>query len=107
MRIMARQSGVLDGIYVCPKCGGTMVKIVDRFRCTCDSEPEELVAAGFIPSKNADGKLSFDLTAKDQQSIQITQALSHSEEIDNIYLENLGLNLEKIQQYQLKHGLVP
>ena len=107
MRIMARQSGVLDGIYICPKCGGTMVKIVDKFRCTCDSEPEELVAAGFIPSKSAEGKLSFDLTAKDQQSVQITQALSKGVEIDNAYLEKLGLNLDKIRQYQLKYGLVP
>ena len=107
MRIMMRESGVLDGIYVCPKCGGTMVKIVHEFRCTCDTEPEALIAAGFIPTKNAEGKLSFDLTAKDQQSVQITQALSKSVEIDNAYLEKLGLNLEKIREYQLKYDLVP
>ena len=107
MRIMARQSGVLDGIYHCPKCEGRMVRIVSDFRCTCNAEPEELVAAGFIPSKDGSGKLVFDLVTKDQQSIQATQALSQSAEIDNAYLENLGLNLDKIREYQVKHGLVP
>jgi hypothetical protein len=107
MRIRARQAGVLDGLYVCPKCGGTMVKIAHQLRCTCNAEPEELVAAGLIPTRNTDGKLSFDLTAKDQQSVQGTQALSKGLEIDNAYLEKLGLNLDKIKEYQLKYGLVP
>jgi hypothetical protein len=107
MRIMARQGGVLDGIYLCTKCGGRMVRLVQELRCTCNSEPEELVAAGIIPSKDASGNLAFDLTAKDQQSIQATQAMSKSMEIDNAYLEKLGLNLDKIREYQVKYGLVP
>jgi len=107
MRIRARQGGVLDGLYICPKCGGTMVRIAHDFRCTCNAEPEELVAAGLIPSKDSSGKLVFDLIAMDQQSIQATQALSKSVEIDNAYLEKLGLSLEKIQQYQLRYNLVP
>jgi len=107
MRILARESGVLDGLYVCPKCGGTMVKIAHEFRCTCNAEPEELVAAGLIPTKTAEGKLSFNLIANDQQSVQATQALSKGMEIDNVCLEKLGLNLDKIRQYQLKYELVP
>jgi hypothetical protein len=104
---MARQSGVLDGIYLCTKCAGRIVRIAKELRCTCNSEPEELVAAGIIPSKDASGNLTFDLTAKDQQSIQATQALSKSVEIDNAYLEKLGLNLDKIREYQVKYNLVP
>jgi hypothetical protein len=107
MRILARQSGVLDGLYLCPKCGESMVKIAHEFRCTCSAEPEELVAAGLIPSKDSSGKLIFDLVAKDQQWIQATQALSKGVEIDNAYLEKLGLSLEKIKQYQIKYSLVP
>jgi hypothetical protein len=84
-----------------------MVKVAKEMRCIAEAEPEELVAAGLIPSKDSTGKRTFDLTAKDQQSIQISQALSKSVEIDNIYLESLGLSLEKIRQYQLKHNLVP
>ena len=84
-----------------------MVKVVSDFRCIAETEPEELVAAGLIPSKDASGKIAFDLTAKDQQQIQITQALSKRVELDDIYLEKLGLNVEKVRHYQLKHGLVP
>ena len=107
MRIMARQAGILDGIYRCAECNGPMVKIVSQLRCIEKAEPEELVAAGLIPSKDATGKLTFDLAAEDQQSIQATQALSKSMEIDNTYLEKMGLNLDKIHEYQLKHNLVP
>jgi hypothetical protein len=106
MRIMARKAGVLDGIYKCVECNGPMIKIGTELRCLEKAEPEELVAAGLIPSKDASGKLGFDIIAKDQQAIQATQALSKSVEIDNAYLEKLGLNLEKIRQYQLKYDLV-
>jgi len=107
MRIMARQAGILDGIYRCVECNGPMVKIGSELRCIEKAEPEELVAAGLIPSKDATGKLTFDLATKDQQSVQATQALSKSVEIDNAYLEKLGLNLDKIHEYQLKQSLVP
>jgi hypothetical protein len=107
MRIMARDPGVMDGIYRCADCGGPMVKIDHEFRCIEKAEPEELVAAGLIPSRDSSGKLVFDLAAKDQQSIQATQALSKSVEIDNAYLEKLDLDLEKIRQYQLKLNRVP
>ena len=83
-----------------------MVKVASELKCIAETEPEELVATGLIPSKDASGKITFDLAAKDQQQIQITQALSNSVELDNAYLEKLGLNIEKIRQYQLKHGLV-
>jgi hypothetical protein len=33
--------------------------------------------------------------------------LSKRVELDDIYLEKLGLNVEKVRHYQLKHGLVP
>jgi recombinational DNA repair protein (RecF pathway) len=107
MRIYARKAGVLDGITKCADCGGPMVKVGIDYRCMDKVEAEELVATGFIPSKGADGKLHFESTAKDQQSLQITQALSGSEELDDAYLQSLGLNLDKIRQFQIKHGLVP
>lgn len=104
---MAREEGVMDGINLCAECNCPMVKVAWEMRCVSKTEPEELVAAGLIPSKDPSGKLNFDLEAKDQQSIQATQALSGSVEIDNVYLEKLGLNLDKIRQYQLKYNLVP
>lgn len=104
---MARQAGIMDGIYQCANCNGPMVKVATELRCVAETEPEELVATGLIPSRDASGKVSFDLTAKDQQSIQITQALSKSVELDNAYLEKLGLNLDRIREYQLKYDLVP
>lgn len=107
MRIYARKAGVLDGIAQCADCGGLMVKVGIEYRCMDKVPPEELVATGFIPSKGADGKLHFDSTAKDQQSLQISQALSGSEELDDAYLKSLGLDLDKIRQYQIKHALVP
>ncbi len=107
MRIMTRDSAVQDGIVQCAECGGPMVKVGVEMRCLTKVEPEELVAVGLIPSMNADGKLTFDLTAKDQQRIQTSQAYSSSMEIDNAYLEKIGLNLDKIRQYQLKHGRLP
>lgn len=107
MRIMARDPAIQDGILRCAECGGPMVKVGSEIRCLQKVEPEELVAVGFIPSPDPDGKLSFDLYAKDQQRIQTSQAYSSSVEIDNAYLEKLGLNLDKIRQYQLKHSRVP
>src|SRR5688572_11485786 len=107
MRIMARKEGVMDGIHLCAECDGPMAKIASEMRCISKAEPEELVAAGLIPSKDVTGKISFNLAAKDQQSIQATQALSKGVEIDNAYLEKLGLNLDKIRHYQLKYNLVP
>ncbi len=107
MRIMARISGVLDGIAQCTDCSGTMVKAGIEYRCKCKMEPEELVAVGFIPSKNSEGKIVFDSTALDQQEIQATQADARSVEIDNAHLQALGLDLYKIRQYQIKHALVP
>ena len=104
---MARQQGVIDGINICVECNCPMVKVAGEMRCIAEAEPEELVAAGLIPTRDVSGKLSFDLVTKDQQSIQATQALSKSVEIDNVYLEKLGLNLEKIREYQVKHNLVP
>jgi hypothetical protein len=104
---MARQSGILDGIHLCADCNCPMVQIAGKLRCTAEAEPEELVAAGLIPTRDASGKLTFDLVTKDQQSIQATQALSKSVEIDNAFLEKLGLNLDKIREYQLKYNLVP
>jgi hypothetical protein len=84
-----------------------MVKIGSELRCLQEAEPEELVAAGLIPSKDSTGKLLFDIVAKDQQSMQATQALSKSMEIDNAYLEKMGLNVDKIREFQLKYNLVP
>jgi hypothetical protein len=107
MRIMARSAGVLDGIMTCAECGGPMVKAGHEYRCMTKIEPEELVALGFIPSKNGEGKIEFKTTAVDQQSIQISQASSRSVELDNAYLQSLGLDLYKIRQYQVKHSLVP
>lgn len=107
MRIMARQPGVMDGINLCAGCNCPMVQVAGELRCIAEAEPEELVAAGLIPTRDASGKLIFDLVAKDQQSIQATQALSKSVEIDNAYLEKLGLDTEKIRQYQVKHNLLP
>jgi hypothetical protein len=107
MRIRARQQGIIDGINLCAECNCPMVQIAGELRCIAEAEPEELVATGLIPTRDASGKLNFDLVAKDQQSIQATQALSKSVEIDNAYLEKLGLNLEKIREYQVKHNLMP
>ena len=104
---MARIPGVLDGIARCTECGGSMIRAGNESRCMCKMEPEELVAIGFIPSKNADGKIVFDTTAVDQQAIQATQAATRSVEIDNAHLQALGLDLYKIRQYQIKHALVP
>lgn len=84
-----------------------MVKAGHEFRCMSKIEPEELVALGFIPSKNGEGKVEFKTTALDQQSIQISQALSRSVELDNAFLQSVGLDLYKIRQYQVKHSLVP
>jgi hypothetical protein len=106
MRIMAREPAILDGIVQCPECGGPMVRVGQEMRCVQKVEPEELVAVGFVPATDANGKLTFDY-AKDQQRIQTSQAYSNSVEIDNAFLEKLGLNLEKIRQFQLKHGRVP
>lgn len=107
MRIMARSRGVLDGIMKCTQCSGAMVKVGMEYRCIDKIPPEELVAVGLIPNKDASGKLNFDLFSADQQKIQCTQALSSSEEIDNAFLQSLGLDLQKIKEYQLKHNLVP
>lgn len=107
MRIMARDSGVQDGIMRCSDCGGPMVKLVRDYRCIDKLEPEELVAAGFIPSKDASGKLVYETPALDQQRVQASQAYTHSVEIDDAYLASLGLDAEKIRKYQQKHGLVP
>jgi len=107
MRIMARNPGVLDGIMKCTQCGGPMIKIGEDYRCMEKVEPEELVAVGFIPTKDAAGKLNFESTAADQQKVQCTQAWSRSEEIDTAALQSLGLNPDKIREYQLKHHLVP
>jgi hypothetical protein len=104
---MARIPGVLDGIAQCTDCGGTMIKAGVEYRCMCKMEPEELVAIGFIPCKNSEGKIVFDTTAVDQQSIQATQAATRSVEVDNSHLQALGLDLYKIRQYQIKHALVP
>jgi hypothetical protein len=104
---MARNPGVLDGIMKCSECGGPMVKIGHDYRCIDKVEPEERVAVGFVPTKDSAGKLHFESTAQDQQKIQATQAWSGSEEIDSAYLQNLGLDLEKIRQFQLKHNLLP
>jgi hypothetical protein len=104
---MARDAGVLNGIYTCQECNGPMVRIGSELRCLLKAEPEELVAAGLIPTKDSTGKLSFDTVARDQQSIQATQALSKGMEIDNAYLEKMGLNLDKIREFQLKYNLVP
>ena len=104
---MARKQGIIDGINICAECNCPMVQVAGKMRCIAEAEPEELVATGLIPTKGADGKLTFDLVTKDQQSIQATQALSKSVEIDNVYLEKLGLNLEKIRAYQVKYNMVP
>lgn len=84
-----------------------MVKAGHEFRCMSKMEPEELVALGFIPSKNGEGNVEFKTTALDQQSIQISQASSRSVELDNAFLQSVGLDLYKIRQYQVKHSLVP
>lgn len=84
-----------------------MYRVGTEFRCIEKVEPEELVAVGLIPRKDANGKLVFDATAKDQQSLQISQALSKSVEVDDAYLQSLGLDLQKIREYQLKRKLVP
>lgn len=84
-----------------------MIKAGNEYRCVNKMEPEELVAIGFIPSKNGEGKIVFNTTALDQQSIQISQASSRSVELDNAYLQSLGLDLYKIRQFQIKHSLVP
>lgn len=107
MRIMARNPGVLDGIMKCTQCGGPMMKIGSEYRCMDRIEPEEMIAVGFIPNKDAEGKLVFESTSPDQQKLQCTQAWSQSEEIDNAAFQGLGLDLDKIRQYQLKHRLVP
>jgi hypothetical protein len=107
MRIHARAAGVLDGLVTCSDCGGPMARVAGEYRCIEKVEPEELVAVGFVPTKEAGGKLRFEGTAKDQQSLQISQALSRSVEIDDTYLQGLGLDLDKIRSYQLKHNLVP
>ena len=104
---MARNPGILNGIYQCAECGGPMIKVGSAFRCRQKVDAEELVAVGLIPGKDPKGNLIFDLSAKDQQAIQATQAYSNSVEIDNGYLEKLGLDLEKIRQYQIRHNLVP
>ena len=107
MRIIARKPGVLDRLMTCSDCGQPMARIAAEYRCLEKVEPEELVAVGFIPGKDAGGKLTFDGIARDQQALQISQALSGCAEIDDGYLQGLGLNLEKIRSYQLKHKLVP
>lgn len=104
---MARNAGVQDGIMRCSECGGPMVKLGREYRCMDKLEPEELVALGFIPSKDASGKLSYELAALDQQRVQASQAYTHSVEIDDVYLQSLGLDSAKIRQYQQKHDLVP
>lgn len=107
MRIMARSKGVLDGIMQCAECGGPMIKAGVEYRCLQKMPPEELVALGLIPVRNPEGKLVFNFTAKDQQRIQISQALTHAVEIDNAFLESLGLDLNKIKDYQLQHDVMP
>lgn len=109
MRIMARIPGVLNGIMRCVQCNYPMVKIGMEYRCPEKAEPEELVAVGFIPVKDESGnkKFTFDLTTKDQQQIQASQAYSKAVEIDDVYLQSVGLDLQKIREYQLKHGLMP
>jgi hypothetical protein len=107
MRIMARDAAVQDGILQCVECGGPMVRVGTEMRCLQKVEPEELVAVGFIPAIDSSGKMTFDLYAKDQQRIQTSQAYSGSVEIDNAFLEKLGLNLDKIREFQLKHARVP
>lgn len=107
MRIMARNPGVQDGIMRCSECGGPMVKLGREYRCMDKLEPEELVALGFIPSRDASGKLLFELAARDQQQVQASQAYTHSVEIDDAYFQALGLDAAKVRQYQQKHDLVP
>lgn len=109
MRILARVPGVLNGIVRCAQCKGPMVKVGTEYKCPEKVDPEELVAVGFIPVKDASGNktFTFDLIAKDQQQIQASQAYSKTVEIDDVYLQSLGLDLQKIRQFQLKHGLMP
>jgi hypothetical protein len=104
---MARVPGVLDGITKCTDCGGSMVKAGVEYRCMCKMEPEELVAVGFIPCKNAEGKIVFDSTALDQTAIWASQSVARFVDIDNTHLQSLGLDLYKIRQYQIKHSLLP
>ncbi len=106
MRIMARDSGVMDGILRCPECDGPLARVGSEYRCLLKIQPEELVAVGFIPSQDAGGKITFDHAAQDQQRYQASQAYTNSMEIDNAYLEKLGLDLQKIREYQLKYHLV-
>lgn len=84
-----------------------MVKIGRQYRCIEKMEPEELVAVGFIPSKDTSGKLQFETSALDQQKVQASQAYTRSVEVDNSYLQSLGLDLEKIKQFQVKHEMLP
>jgi hypothetical protein len=106
---MARIQGVLNGIMRCVQCNAPMVKIGAEYRCPEKVEPEELVAVGFIPIKDESGnkKFTFDLITKDQQQIQTSQAYSKTVEIDDVFLQSLGLDLQKIRDYQLKHSLMP
>jgi len=104
---MAREPGVMDGILRCSECEGPLVEVGGEYRCPQKTEAEELVAVGLIPSRTADGKLTYDLAAVDQQKLQASQAYTHSTEIDNVYLEKLGMDLQKIRNYQLKYHRVP
>ena len=104
---MERSSGVQDGIMRCNECNGPMVKLGIAYRCMDKVSPEEIVAVGFIPTKDGSGKLSFDNPTVDQQRVQASQAYTSSVEIDDAYLKALGLDLDKIRQFQLKHHMVP
>ena len=107
MRIVARNQGIMDGILRCADCDMSMVQVGAKYLCLQKVEPEELVAVGLIPSRDSNGKLAFESTAKDRQWLQASQAYTNTVEVDGSYLEKLGLNLEKIRRYELKHGLVP
>ncbi len=107
MRIMARNPGMMDGILKCPECDGPLVEVGSEYRCLQKTPAEELVAVGLIPSRNVDGKLTYDLVAVDQQKLQASQAYTNGMEIDNTCLEKLGLDLQKIRDYQLKYHRVP
>lgn len=104
---MARDPGVMDGILRCSECDGPLIEVGTEFKCLQKTPAEELVAVGLIPSRTADGKLTYDFAAADQQKLQASQAYTHSTEIDNTYLEKLGLDLQKIREYQLKYHRVP
>jgi hypothetical protein len=107
MRIIARSDGVQDGIMRCAECGGPLIKAGDEYRCLQKMPPEELVALGILPSKNSEGKIDFNFTTKDQQRIQISQALSNTVEVDEAFLVSMGLDLQKIKEFQIKHGVLP